>query len=82
MPPPAKLLIRLKRAEDEIQRLKLRHESRTAPYYKVIKEFFPQKFEEKFVDPNDICSCNICGKNIEDIKMAAVKKAINELKAQ
>ena len=41
MPPPAKILAQLRRAEDEIQRLKLRYESRPAPYFKVIKEFFP-----------------------------------------
>jgi hypothetical protein len=78
IPPPAKLLAKLRRAEDEIQRLKLRYEARPVPYYRVIKEFFPTQKFQSFVDPNHECSCNICGKDLETIKSTAIEQALKE----
>ena len=48
----SKLSRKLEKAEADLSRLRLRVESRGAPYYHVIKEHFPADALKKFVDPN------------------------------
>jgi len=66
----------LEKSEVEVARLRLRVESRGYPYYQVIKEHFPLDMLQKFVDPNHDCNCNICGKDLEPLKAAAVQEAL------
>ena len=69
---------KLERAEAEVCRLKLRIDGRAAPYFMVLKEYFPGKLD-KFVPPDHTCVCNVCCKDIESIKMAATKEAMLQL---
>ena len=65
----------LDRAESELQRLKLRVDGRPVPYYKVVSEFFSDKLGN-FVEPNHVCTCNVCCLDIESIKRKAVDDAM------
>lgn len=50
----------------ECQRLKLKVNSRGAPYFQVIQEFFSKDIE-KFVPEGHKCTCNVCGKDITQV---------------
>ena len=61
-----------------MNRLKLRKEGRSVPYYTVVKQHFSERELEKLVDPDHTCACNVCGKSLEDIKQKAAQDAVAE----
>lgn len=65
----------MERAESELQRIKLRVEGRAVPYYKVIQEFFSDKLAN-FIEPDHVCTCNVCCLDIESIKKKAAEEAL------
>ena len=56
----------LKQAGDEVLRLSVRR-NRAEPYHQVIKEHFDVELLKKFVDPDHLCSCNLCGKDVSSL---------------
>ena len=72
-----KVTKKLEQAESEIQRLRLRVEARPSPYYQVISAFFPDK---KAVEPEHVCTCNICCLDMESIKKKAIEQNQEETK--
>jgi chromosome segregation ATPase len=47
----------VKKQQEEISKLRLRYENRSAPYFTVIQQFF-EKNIGKFVDESHTCKCN------------------------
>ena len=72
---PDKVLSKLQRTEDELQRLRLRLDGRPIPYYKVVHEFFTDKLQN-FVEREHICTCNVCCLDIESLKKKAAEEAV------
>jgi len=64
----------LKAAKKESSRLSLRVEHRNAPYYGVLREFFPDHIN-KVVDETHTCMCNYCGSTI----MASTDQSSNPI---
>lgn len=56
----------VKQAGDEIVRLSVR-KNRNEPYHEVIKEHFDVDQLKLFVDPDHLCYCNLCGKDISTL---------------
>ena len=65
-------------AQDEIIRLRVR-KNRLEPYHEVIKEHFDVELLKKFVEPEHLCACNLCGKDISSLVKQETEVALQKL---